>query len=102
MAICFLTILVVVSQNAQLEYGVLCGHSLEMLDQVMTEVFVPRLTAPFLKESKDASLIAGNYVADTAHNEFIGNMQKFISQLSHAIQQVSSCHMRDVLIFMLG
>ena len=79
-----------VLQTAQREHGVLCGHSLEMLDQAMNEVFVPLLTAPFMKEVKDASLIGGEYVVDSSHNEFIGNMQTFVSQLAHAIQQVNS------------
>eukprot|EP00736_Rhodelphis_marinus_P002315 Rmarinus@m.3250 len=94
-----------------LEYGVLCGHSLAMLEQAISQVFLPLLsqastgegsgvesaapaqpppsTVPPLQGQPEGQLAGDSKISDAVKNEFLGNMQKFTSQISHAIQQVN-------------
>ena len=68
--------------------GVLTGNSLLNLSEMLSNVFIPILDMN--QESAAAEETSGLEVNDTAlRNEFRNGLQKFGSQVSHAIQQVS-------------
>ena len=81
--------------SAAFEYGVVPGGSLMMLEQLIHEIYLPMLAAgtgngtgngngtPAAAEPPAAA------TSSEASSEFVGNLQKFGSQISHAIQQVS-------------
>eukprot|EP00741_Cyanophora_paradoxa_P015322 tig00000194_g14791.t1 len=94
--------------SAAIDYGLLAGHSLVMLEQVISEVFLPLLSSIHsTKSAKDLQAAAlppvaspggGNapppgeqqvHISDSLRGEFLGNLQKFASQITHAIQQVN-------------
>lgn len=107
---------------AHLEYGILNGHSLIMLECILRDVYLPMVdpdavstleptiiqpqtqrsvvkamstTSKAVSSSlTQSSITAFNahplvHISDTVRNEFSGNMSKFVSQISHAIQQVT-------------
>ena len=68
--------------------GVLTGNSLLNLSEMLSNVFIPILDMN--QESTVAEEASGLEVNDNAlRNEFRNGLQKFGSQVSHAIQQVS-------------
>ena len=65
------------------EFGVLNGNSLVMLEQIIKELYLP-----MMKAGTD-----GGGMSNQMHmNEFISEMQKFTSQIANAIQQVGGSH----------
>ena len=73
--------------NAALEHGVVPGGSLMMLEQLVHEIYLPMLTASTAAPAAAEPPAAATTSAE-ASSEFVGNLQKFGSQISHAIQQV--------------
>lgn len=78
------------------EIGFLSGHTLRMLEQVISEVYLPLLTADqdvstnaLEKSMPQAIGKAAVGLSDTAKNELAITMQKFASQINHTIQQVA-------------
>jgi len=74
--------------SAALEHGVVPGGSLLSLEQLIHEVYLPMLSASSATPAAAEPSAAGTPSAE-ASSEFVGNLQKFGSQISHAIQQVS-------------
>ena len=71
--------------DAHCDSGILTGDSLLNLSEVLNNVFLPLLDA-----ADDAEDTSGLDVSEsTLRNEFRNSLQKFSSQVSHAIQQVS-------------
>ncbi|GMI47335.1 hypothetical protein TrCOL_g3071 [Triparma columacea] len=64
--------------NPPLEFGCIAGDGLNNMALVLKEVFVPLVSAPSAPSAPSAK-----------SNEFKANVQKFESQISHAILQVS-------------
>ena len=70
---------------SELECGVLVGGtSLGNMEQVLLQVYLPLLLGP---TKGDAAV--GINVASEEHNEMLSSLQKFISQVGHARQQLS-------------
>ncbi|KAL3928386.1 MAG: hypothetical protein SGPRY_002407, partial [Prymnesium sp.] len=65
------------------DHGVVHGGSIMKLEEVMQEVYLPLVMAP----NKEGGV--NNIEATQENIEFISNLQKFGSQLQHAIQQVT-------------
>eukprot|EP00003_Mantamonas_plastica_P033032 TRINITY_DN926_c0_g2_i1.p1 TRINITY_DN926_c0_g2~~TRINITY_DN926_c0_g2_i1.p1 ORF type:complete len:434 (-),score=114.13 TRINITY_DN926_c0_g2_i1:101-1366(-) len=100
--------------TSEYEFGILCGHSLIMLEQVLSEVYIPLLgnrnytktvtsqqAAPqsalisaviprVLQDSKFLSNAGEGRFNDTLRNEFLASTQRFTLQVTHAMQQVKS------------
>ena len=74
------------AMEAALDYGVLAGGSMVMLEQVMHEVYVPLVHAAAQASMK---AIAKDLEATADTMEFVSNIQKFAGQLVHAIQQMT-------------
>ena len=77
--------------DACLDLGMLGeGPSLRMLEQTLSNVFMPMLMQ---LTGTDSAAAAGNVLiaagTDSSHRELLGNMQKFLSQVSHALQQLN-------------
>ena len=70
---------VVSAMTVCLEFGVIKGNSLVMLEQIIAELYLP-----MMKAGTDAS----GGMDSLNMNEFISEMQKFTSQIANAIQQV--------------
>ena len=73
-----------------LDYGVIAGNSIEQLEQLMQEVYLPlvqRETQAAFKRDAASGPVDVEAVEDSL--EFVGNLQKFTSQLDHAIQQMA-------------
>ena len=66
----------VAEMDNKMEYGILCGASLVMLDQVLNHVYVP-LLAETNEESPEMS------------SDLINSLQKFSTQVKHAVQQIA-------------
>jgi hypothetical protein len=90
------------AMDIAVDYGVLPGHSLIMLERLLKDVYIPmadpgysinkfqREEQPLLVGS-DAPQTAESEASDAgyvARNEFSVCVQKFVGQISHAIQQV--------------
>jgi dynein heavy chain, axonemal len=71
----------VAEMDAKLEYGMLCGASLVMLEQVLNQVYAPLLT------ENRADDHAGFEMA--VDSDLINSLQKFTSQVKHAVQQIA-------------
>eukprot|EP00898_Chlorokybus_atmophyticus_P006649 jgi/Chlat1/6986/Chrsp56S00523 len=72
-----------------LNFGVLAdGPSLAAMEQVLSHVFV-RILAGSGKGSKGLLNGDGHNVTDNSRNELVSNLQKFASQVSHAMQQLT-------------
>jgi len=69
----------VADMEAKLEYGVLCGSSLVMLEQVLNHVYVPLLS----DNRSDGGL---DHEVDS---DLLNSLQKFTSQVKHAVQQIA-------------
>jgi len=91
------------AMDIAVDYGVLPGHSLIMLERLLKDVYIPmadpgysinkfqREEQPLLVGS-DAPQTAESEASDAgyvARNEFSVCVQKFVGQISHAIQQVT-------------
>lgn len=86
---------------AFVEYGVVPGTALGMLERVIKDVYMPMADPDLATASgqvgDDRSSSGGDSlqemkvegISETIRNEFSINMQKFVSQISHTIQQVS-------------
>ena len=74
------------AMEAALDYGVLAGGSMVMLEQVIHEVYVPLVHAAAQASMK---AIAKDLEATADTMEFVSNIQKFAGQLVHAIQQMT-------------
>lgn len=77
--------------DACLDLGMLGeGPSLRMLEQTLSNVFMPMLMQ---LTGTDSAAAAGNVLiaagTNSSHRELLGNMQKFLSQVSHALQQLN-------------
>jgi hypothetical protein len=70
-----------------LEIGYFSGHALNMLEQAISEVYLPLLcNLEMVDKPGDADDKKGHeYKAD-----FVATMQKFASQISHTSQQIVS------------
>jgi dynein heavy chain len=106
---------------AAVEFGILSGHALMMLERILCDLYLPMVdpdgmqqapaaehlgggglkspTAPSVAMSRggvSTSASGGHHgltmaeeVSETVRNEFSSNMSKFVSQISHAIRQVT-------------
>ena len=75
--------------EASLDYGVIAGGSMIMLEQVMAEVYTPLVQVATQAMLKVQAMKTQDIEATTDTMEFVANMQKFGSQLNHAIQQMT-------------
>jgi dynein heavy chain len=75
------------AMNIALDRGVITGGSLAVLEQVVDEVYVPLLSAPRAGTSDETG--AGGGGGGGGQSEFVSNVQKFGSQITHAIQQLT-------------
>ena len=81
--------------EAALDYGVITGGSMQMLEAIVHEVYVPLCHA-----GGEAAISHG---ADGTENlEFISNLQKFGSQLQHAIQQMTGASELSEVVWMIN
>ena len=89
-----------------LEYGVLPGHALVMLERIIKDIYMPMAdpdsSSPVEQYRGGNEPVAMSQtsqptenapakveeVSDSVRNEFSSNMHKFVSSISHAIQQV--------------
>eukprot|EP00965_Chrysotila_dentata_P013842 459070-Pleurochrysis_carterae.AAC.2 len=74
------------AMSAALEHGVHTGGSLVVLEQLISEIYYPLLSTLVsnMKQSGNTDVEA---MMD--NTEFVSNIQKFGSQITHAIQQVT-------------
>jgi dynein heavy chain len=78
--------------DSSLDLGMLGeGPSLRMLEQTLSSVFMPMLMQMTGMDAASAGnvLLGANSSATSSHRELLGNMQKFLSQVSHALQQLN-------------
>ena len=89
------------------EFGHFCGHTLRMLEQVISEIYLPLVSVQHEVTLEDSDEAVGATrattgtedprnataksvgLSDTAKNELIITMQKFASQINHTMQQVA-------------
>ena len=71
--------------NSKLEYGILTGHTLCLLEQMLNQVYVPLLSSP--------KVDFGHGEADETRSliqaELSNSLSKFTSQVKHAVQQIA-------------
>ena len=72
-----------------LECGVLSeGPSLRVLEQMLSHIYMPVLMQMTGSDVPSAGVLLSTGSNQT-HRELQGNMQKFLSQVSHALQQLN-------------
>lgn len=75
--------------DAVLECGVLSeGPSLRVLEQTIASVYMPMLLQMTGADVSSAGVLLSSGT-NNSHKELLGNMQKFLSQVSHALQQLN-------------
>jgi dynein heavy chain, axonemal len=72
--------------NARIEYGVLSGHTLCLLDQMLNQVFVPLLSS---SKADFGSFEAELEIRSLIQAELANSLSKFASQVKHAVQQIA-------------
>eukprot|EP00961_Rhodomonas_salina_P185156 2500130-Rhodomonas_salina.1 len=70
--------------DAKLEYGIMFGPNLLMLEQILNHVYLPLL-------SSNRSASTGDYeeIEKAVDSDLLNSLQKFVSQVKHAVQQVA-------------
>ena len=87
--------------DEQVEYGVVSyGASLGVLEQMLNSIYMPMISKGGANAKSGGGLLgAGSGAAPT--QELVSNMQKFASQVSHAVQQLSgdiTLNIPDIII----
>lgn len=76
--------------DAQLESGVLPGGtSLQMLSEILEQVFVPLLSGPMQRRSSEIGVDVLHSNAAHESQELLGHVQKFLAQVQNVSQQLS-------------
>ncbi|KAK3281453.1 hypothetical protein CYMTET_10756, partial [Cymbomonas tetramitiformis] len=72
------------------DYGLLSeGPALSVLEEVLSQVYIPMLQLYGSGKPGANQINHDSSSADNSRNELLGNVQKFASQVSHAIQQLT-------------
>eukprot|EP00798_Chlamydomonas_sp_ICE-L_P031817 gene31817-7021_t len=75
--------------DSMLEHGLLCeGPSLRLLESTISNVYLPVLLQMAGVDNANPGMLIGN-TANSSYRDLLGNMQKFLSQVSHALQQLN-------------